>query len=115
MVEGFTKINNDCGLDTYIFKIPNCIIVTEPTPLRFNAEVYPGEKKWFLHTKLPSKLEFEKAEFGIIYAHSSDWRNPYYIERPEDWFDNYWHLIFQDISFRYPLALISKAFQLNHF
>ncbi|MBA3010034.1 MAG: hypothetical protein FP812_07335 [Desulfobacula sp.] len=103
MAEGFAIINNDCGIETYIFKMLRYIVGNGPFPLQLNAEVIPDGEKKTLHKILPSLQEFEQAEFGIFYNYSSDWRNPHHIEHPENWFDNYWHLIFQDISFRYPI------------
>ena len=110
MAEGFAIINNDCGVETYIFRMLRYIVGNGSFPLQLNAEVIPdGERKTLLK-KLPTKLEFEQAEFGIFYNYSSDWRNPHYIEHPENWFDNYWHLIFHDISFRYPIWTESGLF-----
>lgn len=103
MAEGFAIINNDCGIETYIFKMLRYIVGNGPFPLQLNAEVIPDGERKTLHKILPSLQEFEQAEFGIFYNYSSDWKNPHYIERPEDWFDNYWHLTFHDISFQYPI------------
>jgi len=99
MAEGFAKINNDCGLDIYIFKIS---LVSDKT-YKSNAVVTPDDKRRTLHKILPTLQEFEQAEFGVIYNYSSDWKNPHYIEHPENWYDNYWHEIYHDISFRYPI------------
>ncbi len=87
MASGFAKINNDCGVETYILKIPNNVIGADPVPLRFNTEVILDGKRRTLLKKLPTKHEFEQAEFGILYNYTLDWDYEY-IERLEDWFGN---------------------------
>lgn len=99
MVNGFTKVNNDCGVETFVVNVS----LNSDKNRKYTAEVYPDENRTTLIKKLPTKQEFDQAAFGIFYNYSSDWRNPHHIEHPENWFDNYWHLIFQDISFRYPI------------
>ena len=101
--EGFIKINNDCGCDTYLINVSKTLDESKEAVYCYKTDIKPGHKKLTWLKKLPSKLEFEQAEFDIFYNYSSDWRNPHHIEHPENWFDNYWHLIFQDISFRYPI------------
>jgi hypothetical protein len=102
MAEGFATINNDCGLDTYIFKIPNCIIGADPVPLKFNAEVFADGKRRTLYKKLPSLQEFEQAEFRVIYHYTIDWDYEY-IERLDDWYNGTWRLVINDIDFKYPV------------
>ncbi|MCD4675965.1 MAG: hypothetical protein K8S18_08220 [Desulfobacula sp.] len=103
MSEGFIKINNDCGCDTYLINVSKTLDKSKEPVYRYKTDIKPGNKRLTSLKKLPTKQEFEQAEFGIFYNYSSDWRNPHHIEHPENWFDNYWHLIFQDISFRYPV------------
>jgi len=103
MTEGFIKINNDCGCDTYLISASWSFGELEKPTYFYQTKIEPGNNRLTCLKKLPSKLEFEQAVFGIFYHCSSEWRNPHHIEHPENWFDNYWHLIFHDISFRYPI------------
>ncbi len=101
MSEGFIKICNDHGCDIYLIEVSK-ILADSRELISFIGVIEPGSKKLTSLGKLPTKQEFEQAEFGIFYHYTIDWDYDY-IERPEDWFDNYWHLIFHDISFRYPI------------
>jgi hypothetical protein len=103
MTEGFIKINNDCGCDTYLINASWSFGELEKPTYFYQTKIEPGNNRLTCLKRLPSKLEFEQAVFGIFYNCSSEWRNPHHIEHPENWFDNYWHLIFHDISFRYPI------------
>jgi hypothetical protein len=103
MTEGFVKINNDCGCGTYLINVSKTLDDSKEPVYCYKTKIEPDNKRLTCLKKLPSKLEFEQAIFGIFYNYSSDWRNSHYIEHPENWFDNYWHLIFHDISFRYPI------------
>ena len=38
-----------------------------------NAEIYPDEKKWTSLKKLPTKQEFEKAVFKVVYDQTDPW------------------------------------------
>jgi hypothetical protein len=59
MTKKFAKINNDCGVETFIVKV----FLDSDKTKKYNFEVYPDENK----LTRPTKLEFEKAVFNVFY------------------------------------------------
>ena len=102
MADGFAHINNDCNVKTYIVKVSVDRNEPDNSSVIYDVEVKPDGKKRTKHTKLPTKQEFQQAEFGIYYNYTIDWDIDY-IDRPEDWFNNHWHLWIQGLDFKYPV------------
>ena len=101
MAAGFAHINNDCNVKTYIVKAS--VDRNEPdSSVIYDVEVKPDGEKRTDYTKLPTKQEFEQAEFGIYYNYTIDWDIDY-IDRPEDWINNYWYMELKEINFKYPV------------
>jgi hypothetical protein len=98
MMKGFAKVNNDCGVETFIVEVSlisdkNCI---------YNVELCPDEKKSKFHKELPTKFEFEYAEFHMYYNYTIDWDYDY-VERPDDWYSATWCIEEKSIEFQYPV------------
>lgn len=102
MATGFANINNDCNVATYIVRASGNPNERDNKSLIYDVEVKPGGKKRMNYTELPTKEEFEQAEFGIYYNYTIDWDYDY-INRKEDWFNNYWHMELNKIDFKYPV------------
>jgi len=102
MATGFAHINNDCKVQTYIVRVSVDRDNQDDKSIIYGVEVKPDGAKRTNHTKLPTKHEFEQAEFGIYYNYTIDWDYGY-INRPEDWISNYWHLEIAEIEFKYPV------------
>ena len=103
MAEGFVKINNDCGCDTFVVEVS----LDSDKTYKYNIEMFPDGKKWTSFKKLPAKLEFEKAVFKVFY-NQTDWYEGYeHVEHMEDiagWFDGtYWCLDIHGIEYIYPV------------
>jgi hypothetical protein len=98
MTERFAKIINGCGVETFIVEVflisdKNCI---------YNVNLCPDGKRSKFHKELPTKFEFEYAEFHVFYNYTIDWDYDY-VERPDDWFSATWCIEEKSIEFQYPV------------
>ena len=91
MAEGFAKVNNDCGFDTFVIEVS----LGSDKTYKYDLEIYPDEKKWTSLKKLPTKQEFEKAVFRVFY-NQTDQLGGYendYMNDIDDWFSGTcWYL-----------------------
>ena len=98
MMAGFAKVNNDCGYDTFVVEVS----LEADKTYRYLAEVFPDGKRSKFHKELPTKFEFEYAEFHMYYNYTIDWYYDY-VERPDDWFSATWCIEEKSIEFQYPV------------
>ena len=117
MAERFAKVNNDCGFDTFVIDVS----WDSDKIYKFDAEIYPDEKKWTSLKKLPTKLEFEKAVFRVFYNQTDQWGGSEYdyMSDIDDWFTGTcWYLDMYDISFKFPIwnenGLFVQADSITH-
>ena len=69
LVGSFARINNDCGFDTWLLRAS---ISTDSNKVEPEYDVIeePGDHRSTRYSKLPSKRDFEKAEFWVVYYDS---------------------------------------------
>jgi len=104
MTEGFIKINNDFGHDTYLINISMSFDESENPVYCYKTYIEPGNKRFTCLKKLPTKLEFEQAIFRIFYSSSCE-RLDYIHDytKIEEWYEGCWHLRLNEIEFQYPV------------
>lgn len=102
MMEGFSKVNNDCGYETLVARVA----LNSDKNYKYDLEIYPDEKKWTSFKKLPTKLEFEKAVFKVFYNNTDIFggREDDSMDNIDEWFSGTcWYLEMNGISFMYPV------------
>ena len=102
MTEGFIKVNNDCGVETFIVEVTSFQMANDFVSRNFYVTEKPEGKKSKFHKELPTKFEFEYAEFHMYYNYTIDWDYDY-VERPDDWFSATWCIEEKSIEFQYPV------------
>jgi hypothetical protein len=117
MVEGFAKVNNDCCFETFLVHVS----LTSDKTYKYNAEIYPDETKWTSLNKLPTKLEFEKAVFKVVYDQTDPWDDVDFdpISDIDHWFSGTCrYLDMNGISFMFPVwdenGLFAQAESITH-
>ena len=63
MMEGFIRVNNDCGHDTYLIKVSLAADKTN----QYEIKMSPSNENFTSIFILPSKQEFEQAVFKVFY------------------------------------------------
>jgi len=103
MTEGFIKINNDCGNDTYLINVSKSSGESKEPIYYYETKIEPSNKKSTDIKKLPAKLEFEQALFRIYYDSSCEYLDHIRdYTKIEEWFEGCLHLRINDIDFKYP-------------
>jgi len=106
MSEGFSQINNDFKVDTYIVHMG---MDSQSNVIFYDFAVKPdGIKRTDLKQR-PTKEEMEQAEFWFHYYFTSftvnyDLDEGYdFLEHPGDWINRYWKLNVNDLEIIYPV------------
>lgn len=84
----FAKINNDCGLPTFIVGAKPTI--EDNNNIKMEYSLLQGPTRW-ASTKFkihPSKKEFQKSEFWVVYHDYNSIVHAAIVSRPDNWFNH---------------------------
>jgi len=102
MATGFAHICNDCKLETYILKA-SVDSNKSGDKLIYNIEVKLDGEKGTEHTTLPTRDEFDQAEFQFYYNNTIE-GDIDFVYHPEEWIDTEWRReIMEGIGIRHPI------------
>jgi len=99
MAVSFAKINNDCGVDTYIVSAKAKTNDNGSIIFKYYLEEEPGDLKVTSYTTHPNKKDFQQAELWLSYNNFIGDYPPQEFN-PNNWMDGPWRYESCDIDFK---------------